>query len=374
MFCKICVDAKLRHKNSGVRTTGSIGMLGHGEVSDVQLFSVYGVTVAIRSTDAELTTHLAEDFEHFRVDHIPTTPRISVYLCHSVPPYERVPGNVATVYTPRNVSFADNGRTYIDYSGRALGIFNTVSGVFDVFSEDPELMYEVGYLFLLSQLGEQLDARGLHRIHALAVSVRNRAAIVLLPMGGGKSTLAMHLLTDPTVKLLSDDSPLVDRDGVLHGFPLRIGILPGSESLYPPEQLRTIQRMEFGPKLLLRHRFFAERVVSRAEPGMLFLGRRSLSNECVITPTTRMTALLALIPNCVVGLGLFQGMEFLFTRSSTEVVRKGVTAFSRLRNCIALVRRSTVYTVVLGRDLEKNAVTLRKFMEEHVGESSAAKD
>jgi hypothetical protein len=348
-------------------------MLEPCEGQDVGLFDVHGVTVAVRSTDPELTAHLAEDFEHFRVHRLEGKPRISLDLRQAKPPYDRVPGKMATIYTPRNVSFAENGRTYIDYSGRALGIFDTANGLFNVFSEDLDLMYEVGYLFLLSQLGEHLDARGLHRIHALGVSIGDHAALVLLPMGGGKSTLAMHLLADSKVKLLSDDSPLVDRNGVLQGFPLRIGILPGSESLYPPEQLRTIHRMEFGPKLLLRHKFFADRVMSRAEPGLIFLGRRSLSEECVITPATSMAAMRALIPNCVVGLGLFQGMEFLFTRSSMEIVRKGLTAFSRLRNCIALVRRSTAYTVVLGRNLEKNALTLRRFMEEHEVQTGAEK-
>lgn len=333
--------------------------------SQVFLFDVYGVTVAFDSTDPRLASNLAEDFEFFRVEHLNAPPDLSLYLHQSRPPYEHAPNKPAAVYTPRNVSFQDAGRTYIDYSGRALGIFDTAKGILDVFSEDEGLLYEVGYLFLLSQLGERLDRRNLHRIHALAVSVRERAALVLLPMGGGKSTLMMHLLSDPRAKFLSDDSPLVNRKGELLAFPLRIGILPGSETLYQSEQLRTIQRMEFGPKLLLRHEFFADRVVSHAKPAFIFLGRRSLSDSCVIYSTTRWAALRALIPNCVIGLGLFQGMEFVFNRGSGEILHKAVAAFSRLRNCISLVRRSSTYTVILGRNLEKNAETLLAFIEEH---------
>jgi hypothetical protein len=116
---------------------------------------------------------------------------------------------------------------------------------------------------------------------------------------------------------------------------------------------------------LLRHEYFADRVVARAEPAFLFLGRRSLSDSCEIYPATRRAALRALIANCVVGLGLFQGMEFVFNRSGGEILRKGAAAISRLRNCVSLMRRSSAYTVVLGRNLEKNATTLRAFMEEH---------
>ena len=52
---------------------------------------------------------------------------------------------------------------------------------------------------------QYLDRRGLHRIHALGVVVKNRAVLVMLPMGGGKSTLGLHLLKHPEVQILSDD-------------------------------------------------------------------------------------------------------------------------------------------------------------------------
>ena len=327
------------------------------------LLSVYGVAVGIASTDPAIADHLGEDFTHFHVDRLAAPPALQLFLHRSAPPYRRVPPRPATTYTPRNVSFHDRGITYIDYSGRALGILTISTGRLDVYSEDPDLLYEVGYLFLLSQIGEKLDEQHLHRIHAVSISYHGKAALVLLPMGGGKSTLATHLLHSQDVQFLSDDSPLVDRTGLLHAFPLRIGILPGSESGYEPHQLRLIQRMEFGPKLLLRHAHFASRVVDRAPARFIFLGRRSLAEDCVIRPASRLAALRALIPNCVIGMGLFQGMEFVFNRDAREVGRKALVALSRFRNCIALVRRASPYTVVLGRDLEKNAETLLRFMQ-----------
>ncbi len=330
---------------------------------------VYGVTVGIHSSNAVAGEQLGEDFAHFRVEPgRPQTeaggPLLTLWLHHQPPPYGEVPAKVATVYTPRNVSFVEGGRTYIDYSGRALAVLQGESGRLDVYSQDAELLYEVGYLFLLSQVGERMDERGLHRVHALGISVEGRAGLVLLPMGGGKSTLATHLLSPRRqVRLLSDDSPIVDRQGRLHAFPLRIGILPGDEAGYRPDQLRTIQRMEFGPKLLLRHELFAERVAADAAPGVVFVGRRSLSAGCEIVPATRLAALWALIPNCVIGLGLFQGMEFVFNRDARELGRKARVAFSRLRNCVALVRRSQTVTVVLGRDLERNADAILGFLQ-----------
>jgi len=233
-----------------------------------------------------------------------------------------------------------------------------------VYSLDRDMLYEVGYLFLLSQLGEFLDRANLHRIHALGIGLGGRGALVLLPMGGGKSTLATHLLRDPRVQFLSDDSPVVDREGALHAMPLRIGILPGSESGYRPDQLREIQRMEFGPKLLLRYEEFSARILASAPPAYIFLGRRSLATTCELIPATRFQALRALVPNCIIGLGLFQGVEFVFNRGFGELGAKAAIAFSRLRNCIALVRKAQPMVLVLGRDPEHNAATLLEFMQQ----------
>ena len=46
----------------------------------------------------------------------------------------------------------------------------------------------------------------------------------MLPSGGGKSTLALRALQEPGIGLISEDSPLLDRRGRLHPFPLRIGV------------------------------------------------------------------------------------------------------------------------------------------------------
>jgi hypothetical protein len=233
-----------------------------------------------------------------------------------------------------------------------------------VYGMDLDLLYEVAFLFLLSQLNERLDAHHMHRIHALGISFHGRGVLVLLPMGGGKSTLATQMLRDDRVRMLSDDSPIVTREGSLLGFPLRIGILPGSESGFEPDQLRTVQRMEFGPKLLVRYKHFENRIATEAEPGFLLIGRRSLSEGCEIVPCSRLLALKALIPNCVIGLGLFQGMEFVFNRGFGEIQAKVAIAFSRLRNCVVLAHRSQTAVVTLGRNGEENAATILRFLEE----------
>jgi hypothetical protein len=264
----------------------------------------------------------------------------------------------ATVYTPRNVVYRNGNHRYIDYHGRALGIQEERTGNFRLYSKDSSMLYEATYLYLLSQIGQFMDRRGMHRIHALGVVVNNRAVLVLLPMGGGKSTLGLHLLKHPEVKLLSDDSPFIDRKGRVFAYPLRLGLLPGSEDSVPERHRRVINRMEFGPKHLVNYTYFQERVCPSAEPGLLLIGARTLAPDCRIEEVGGLAGLRACVANCVVGVGLFQGLEFILRSSGWELAKQAGLGFSRLRNCRSLVRRSRVCRVHLGRDPERNASTL----------------
>jgi hypothetical protein len=225
------------------------------------------------------------------------------------------------------------------------------------------MLYEETYLFLLSQCGAAFDARHLHRVHALGVSVKGRAALVLLPMGGGKSTLGSELLKFSDIELLSDDSPLIDRNGAIHAFPLRLGLLPDAAAAVPKDHLRRINRMEFGPKLLVNYKYFSERVRATADPGVLFLGRRSSANTCDIAPAGTIAALRAMTANCIVGMGLFQGMEFIFQESGWELMSKAEAVYSRFAASLRLIRRSQVCHLSLGRDRTENARAVYEYMK-----------
>jgi len=54
-------------------------------------------------------------------------------------------------------------------------------------------------------------------------------------------------------------------------------------------------------------------------------------------------------------MGLFQGMEFLFGRSASEMAAKAAVVGSRAAACRRLLARSGVYHLSLGRDIERNA-------------------
>lgn len=327
-------------------------------------FDVYGFRFTVQSTAEEALTGIEQDFAFFRSDG-PTG--ININLIEEEPPVEGLPLSDAIVYTPRNVTYRRGHLRYVDYHGRALGIQDTKTGSYQLYARDCNLLYEATYLYLLSQIGRYLDGRGIHRIHALGITIKERAVVVLLPMGGGKSTLGLELLKNPDIQLLSDDSPFIDRKGNVLAFPLRLGLLPGSEKAVPAEHRRVIDRMEFGPKHLVNYSYFKNRVQPSAAPGIVFIGARTLAPTCRIEEAGPAAALKACVANCVVGVGLFQGLEFILHASPFELCKNSLVGASRLRNCIKLLSRSrAVCQIHLGRNSELNAETLVEYANAHL--------
>ncbi len=330
-------------------------------------FNIHGIGFCITGQDDSASGTLAREFNFFRCENDGKPASLTIELTTREPPYEEVPDIAATNYTPRNVSFTVAEQTWLDYGGRALALWDRAAGRFQVFSEDLDLQYEAGYLFLLSRLGELLDERGIHRLHAMALAYRGRAILAVMPMGGGKSTLAASLLRYPELNFLSDDCPLIVGNGDVHAFPLHLGVLPGCEGEIPASMRRTIRRMEFGPKVLVSHEYFADRVTPSAKPGLVFLGRRVLGGSCRVEPASGSERYRSMVADCVVGLGLFQGIEFVLRNSALEIAGKTGVALSRYRAVNRLFRRSEVYRLVLGQDRNRNAETVLEFVKKRLG-------
>ncbi len=242
----------------------------------------YGLVVEVESPSETWCEDLRRDFIYFRASTRAEQPHLRVELCPAPPPYDELPAISATVVTPRNICFHQNGAIYIDYFGAGLAIFRRPEQRCVVYATDDDLAHEIAYLFILSSVGLYLDRRGIHRLHALGVSYRQRGIVLLLPGGGGKSTLALELLRRPGFRLISDDSPPIDRRGRILPFPLRLGVRPEQETGIPSRYLRTVRRMEFDPKTLIDLDYFADRLSGPVEPALILVGQRNLGNISAI--------------------------------------------------------------------------------------------
>jgi hypothetical protein len=266
-------------------------------------------------------------------------------------------GDVAAAFvTPRNVVYQQGARTIVDYRGQALSVLDRRANRLVITGEAEHLVHEAAYHFVLSRAGEHLDRIGRPRLHALALCAGGSGAVaVLLPSGGGKSTLALQALRTPGVRLLSEDSPLMDRHGRLHPFPLRIGINATDAQHLPSDAIRRLERMELHPKLALEVASFADRIEPEPQPlRHLVIGRRSLGPQARLEPASRRSAAGTLVREAVVGVGLYQGMEFVLQRGMADVLGQVRPAAVRTACCTALLRRAQVWRLTLGRDHESN--------------------
>ncbi|MBI3801604.1 MAG: hypothetical protein HY268_32110 [Deltaproteobacteria bacterium] len=324
-------------------------------------FNFYGLSLEICSPSVSLVEELRRDFSYFLTPAQKAQVQVRVQLLP--PPYPDLPSVPAARFTVRNVCFRHNQVIYLDYFGQGLAVFDRRTQQCDVYGTVPDVVHEIVYLFVLSTVGRHLDNLGIHRVHALGMSYHQQGILLLLPSGGGKSTMAVELLRQPGFFLLSEDTPLIDRRGFMRPFPLRLGVRPEQPTGIPAQHLRTMQRMVFGPKTLIDIEYFQGRVGQAVEPHFLFVGQRHLGNASAIIPLSRRRAFSALLQDLVIGRGVYQGREFLCEPKFRELRDKGKLGIARVYNSLRLLARTSSHRFILGRDIEKNRQTLIEFLQ-----------
>jgi len=310
-------------------------------------FDFYGAGLILVSSAPDLLDSLSRDFDYFAAQ----APKgaIKVVAHADEPPWNEVPNRIASMTTPNAICYDDAETRYTDYYRLALGKYDFAHESGEIWSRDLDLLYELTYLMALSRVGESHDHKGIHRVHALGVAIAGKGGLVLLPEGGGKTTLALELLTRPRVKILSDDTPLY-ADGELWAFPSRMGIRGKVEGI-PPEHLRAFRRRNHGPKTLVDLAYFRERVIDHVVPKILIVGVRSSGENSFVEPIARTKAFPALAQNLVFGVGLPQVLEYFLRSGLRDLFRKSRIAQSRLRSAVRLLGQTACYRLVLGRDV-----------------------
>jgi hypothetical protein len=280
------------------------------------------------------------------------------------PEYHKYPDLKASVHTLDYISYNDGDIIYTDYHGKAIRKYQKKDNLYQIFTDEYDLRYEISYLTVLTCIARQLDKWHIHRIHALGFSRNDKAILILLPEKGGKTTLTLQLLKIDDLKLISEDSPLISRKGNILPFPLRIGILPGGEADIPDVCQRSVKFKRVGTKILVDIDYFADKISNVAQPELILIGERVLGCKSEIRPVGKIKALNELIKNSVVGLGLAQGLEYILGRDLRLVLANSKLAYSRFINCQKILHRSKVYRYLIGHNKEDNIETLVKFLDD----------
>jgi len=180
------------------------------------------------------------------------------------PPYDSFPNLKASFSTPRNIVYAEKDCKIIDYFGKGVVLENGDRSVFTLYSRDRNFVQEAFYLLVISLVGQHCDRNGMLRVHALALSYKDTAILLPIPLSGGKSTFALTLLEEDGFKLISDDEPVIDRSGRILPSPLRIGTLEKNKiTSIPNEFVYQIERMEFDLKYFVDIHYWQDKLKRR---------------------------------------------------------------------------------------------------------------
>jgi hypothetical protein len=259
-------------------------------------------------------------------------------------------------------------RQYVDYFGEALIIWDEATTKVTIYTLSEKRAFELAFLAIHSLLGQALDQKGLCRIHALAVSVHNINAVVMLPSKGGKSTLLSHLLDNPEIKVISDDMPLCDRQGRIFSFPSKISLQ--DRPVRGP--LSSLEWHEF-----VRHHYptkwtaslsqLKDRISDAPENNqtLLIAGYRLSSGQSILSEVPKWKMISPILEHMVIGVGLPQVIELFLKFNATDLVKMSYHFFQRTLSAFQLMKRSRCYYIYLGPDKAYNSQLILDLLYEH---------
>ncbi|MFA5275530.1 MAG: hypothetical protein WC417_01375 [Candidatus Omnitrophota bacterium] len=329
-------------------------------------FSFYGFGIEVKCQDAETLLNIRSDYSFFISDKVVS--KVFFEISNEKPDYSKLPRLRAYLYTSRNICYKEKDISYIDYFGAGLSVIDHRKNIYKVFCPDAHLRHEIVFLYILALAGQNLGLKNIHRVHGLGLEVNSKAILLLLPSGGGKTTLFLDILKNGFIKLISEDSPLLGASGEALPFPIRIGVAHQDKPQgIPDEYLHFVKRTEFKPKYTIDINFIKDKIAENPLPVRYILcGVRCLGDASYIKPLSKYSALEELVENSVVGVGLYQGSEFLIQRGIWGFIKKSPVLFSRFRNAVRSLLGAKTYTFVIGSDREKNAETFLNFCKKNI--------
>jgi hypothetical protein len=327
--------------------------------------NIHGFHVDCFTNDLRISKDIIRPFSFFITDDKDHPSPVKIDIKLQDPPYDAFPHLTSSFSTPRNIVFQNDKTKIIDYFGKGVVVEDKANNHYTIYSLEKELLIESFYLLMLSLFGQYCDANGMLRIHSLGISDKNKAILLLLPSGSGKSTLAIKLLNESDVKLISDDSPIATMSGDILPFPLRIGTNDMNIlKTIPEEYVYKLNRMEFGEKHFIDCSYWKYKIETKAvKTNVLFIGIRTLGGQPRIEKISKIKAFSALLRDAVIGVGIYQGLEFIVSHSPGEVLLKIPTLFKRVFIAIKLITISRSYTIFIPHNSKEVITLIKEFIK-----------
>lgn len=333
------------------------------------LMNITGIKVRVESEWKELLMVLEKDFWSFREinfeESLACHLTVRIHRTDARPP---IPEVSTSMQSQNSLSYDQGPVRFNDYYAKAYTVINFKTETADIYGTDHDKVHEIAYLLILSRAGKMLDLMGLHKLHAFAISFNDTAFVCMMPSKGGKSTLLSELLSDPRVKMLSDDIPLVDSHGQIHSFALKLGFneIPAHlEILNPEENLYSMKRDLFGEKKLICTRGIESKVETRATFDKVILaeGFRYNSENSIVVKSSWLQTFKGLFKHGVIGIGSPIVIEYFWETGMTDFLRKTKIFFKRLKAFLSLSLRAQKFQIHIGKDQRVAARAVIELLE-----------
>lgn len=312
--------------------------------------------ILIKSNESSIIKKLEEEFDFFKVNEFKGSPSWEIILNFDKPILP--PSMVAVKILEHAIIYKFGHIKYIDYFGEAICKQDDLQKRIELYSLNNDRLFEISYLTIHSILGQDLDQSGLCRLHALAVSLKNKNAVIMLPSKGGKSSLLKYLYENKEIKIISDDMPLCDTKGRLHSFPTKIslGVAPQEGSL---SQLtwHEFKREFYPPKWVASLSKVKERIETAPEKNknLLIAGYRLSSGQSILTKVPKWKMISPIFEHMIFGIGLPQIIELFLSFSFVDIFKLGNHFLIRILCAIKLIQNSKCYHFYMGPMVDQNA-------------------
>ncbi len=302
-------------------------------------FDVHGVALSVAGDD-EAVEGVTVQLAGFHRPRLDGPIALQVRLTRDRPGLPRGQRWRSDQVLERGIVYNQGHHCWVDHHGLATSHYDYASETGEVTAPETADLIELGFLMVHSRLGIWLERRGLVRAHGVGFAVGGKAGLVLTPSGGGKSRLAIGLLQQPGVTLLSDDMVLLDTAGRAHPFPHPIGVSDPDHAC-GLGRVRPFVRRHHGTKWLIE----LDELLARHETGPLPLRLLAMANRVScppssVTPASRRALAGALWRDVVVGLGLPQVLELVARSGARDLWRQAPSAWRRARAAGAALGRA----------------------------------
>jgi hypothetical protein len=292
------------------------------------LLNIQGYKLKLSSNDDNILSRIKMDFEYFLEEetrddfkNIQLIIQADVVAAISK---TIIPKNLKPLFQRQNsITYEQNGVRYNDYYGAVTSIFNAAKGEAQVIGTDLEKLYEVTYLLILSRSGKYMDLIGMHKIHAFSVVQNGKGIVCMQPMRGGKSTLFTKILLNYDVEIGSDDTPLINQNGTLLPFPLRVSLDTIPESLaLTDKDFYLMKREFFKAKFSLSLRKFDKKISKECNEFVFVEAHRSTFDDPQIVKMSQVRLFQRLFHHMVIGFGLPIIFEYFWESGRKDFLLK----------------------------------------------------